>query len=100
MAYQLIFSDTAQRFVQVAPTDFKRILKKRLEVLREHPGIGKPLLKRLSGYYSMRTNKFRIIYRLLIEKNTLEVHYIGPRRDPNEIIHQFKVMNSKFAGSR
>jgi mRNA-degrading endonuclease RelE of RelBE toxin-antitoxin system len=52
--------------------------------------MGKPLLNKLSGYYSLRTNNLRIIYKVLREKQTLEIHYMGQRRDLYEIVNQWK----------
>ena len=90
MDYQLIFSDTVQRVVRLASPELKACYKKKLDQLKEKPGIGKPLLRKLSGYRSVRTNKLRIIYKVLREKKILEVHYLGPRRDLYEIVHQVR----------
>jgi mRNA-degrading endonuclease RelE of RelBE toxin-antitoxin system len=90
MAYQIIFSDTVQNSVRVAAPDLKTLLKKKLKRLKEAPAMGKPLLNKLSGYYSLRTNNLRIIYKVLREKQTLEIHYMGQRRDLYEIVNQWK----------
>jgi mRNA-degrading endonuclease RelE of RelBE toxin-antitoxin system len=90
MAYQIILSDTVQKYVRIASPDLKALLKKKLKKLKDAPAIGRPLLKQLSGYYSLRTNKLRIIYKVFREKQILEVHYMGPRRDLYEIVNQMK----------
>jgi mRNA-degrading endonuclease RelE of RelBE toxin-antitoxin system len=88
MAYQLIFSDTVQNSIRIAAPDLKALLKKKLKKLKEAPAAGKPLLKKLSGYYSLRTNNLRIIYKVIREKQTLEIHYMGQRRDLYELVNQ------------
>ncbi|MFH0725689.1 MAG: type II toxin-antitoxin system RelE/ParE family toxin [Pseudomonadota bacterium] len=90
MAYQLIFSDTVQNLVRAASPDVRAAFKKKMEQLRTTPCIGKPLLRKLAGYYSVRTHKLRIIYKVISEKKLLEVHYVGPPRDLYQIIHQMR----------
>jgi mRNA interferase RelE/StbE len=49
--------------------------------LREDPFLGKALERELTGYYSLRTKKFRVIYRLDHPGKTVQIHYLGYRRD-------------------
>jgi mRNA-degrading endonuclease RelE of RelBE toxin-antitoxin system len=88
MAYQIIFSDTVQNYIRFASPDLKAKLRKKLKKLKEVPTTGMPLLKKLSGYHSLRTNNLRIIYKVIREKQTLEIHYMGQRRDLYEIVNQ------------
>jgi mRNA-degrading endonuclease RelE of RelBE toxin-antitoxin system len=88
MAYQIICSDTVQHSIRIAAPDLKALLKKKLKKLKESPATGMPLLKKMSGYYSLRTNKLRIIYKVISEKQTVEIHYMGERRDLYEILNQ------------
>lgn len=90
MGFQIILSDTVQHFVRIATPDLKTVLKKKLDKLKKAPAAGKPLLKKLSGYYSLRTNNLRIIYKVISEKQTLEIHYMGQRKDLYEIVNQWK----------
>ena len=95
MSYQLIFSDTAQHLFKNATPDLRVGFKRKLEQIKKRPTVGKPLLKKLAGYYSLRTRQLRIIYKILSERNILEVHYLGPRRDMYEIVYQLKVGGQK-----
>lgn len=91
MSYQVIFSDTAQNLVRLAAPELKKGFKRKLEKIREMPSIGKPLLRKLAGYYSLRTKKLRIIYRVNTDRKVLEVHYLGPRIDFYEIVRKLKI---------
>lgn len=90
MDYQLMFSDILQSFVRTAPPDVRAVLKRKLHQLRQTPCMGKPLLKKLSGYYSVRTSTLRIIYKIISDRSIIEVHHIGPRRDLYEIFNQLR----------
>lgn len=90
MTYQVIYSDTAQSLARAAEPELRKGFKKKIDQIREMPFIGKPLLRKLSGYYSLRTKKLRIIYKIIADRKILEVHYLGPRRDLYEIVYQMK----------
>lgn len=90
MSYQIIISETVWSEVRQAGAAFLSSVKKKLKTLKTSPDIGKPLMKRLSGYYSLRTHKYRIVYKIIPEKRILEVHYMGLRRDLHEIIGSIK----------
>ena len=90
MSYQVIFSDTAQNLARTAGPELRKGFKKKLDQIKAMPSIGKPLLRKLAGYYSLRTKKLRIIYKVITDRKVLEVHYLGPRRDLWEIVYQLK----------
>lgn len=82
MSYKIIFSDVANRDIEISKRsgDLSSLKKLHqiLEELREHPetGIGSPeqLRYRLSGYWSRRINlKDRLIYRIYKETVTVSV---------------------------
>lgn len=55
----------------------KQRIRAALDTLREHPSAGKPLRRELSGGWSFRVGRVRIIYRTT--RTVLEVSAIGPR---------------------
>ena len=50
--------------------------------------MGKKLARELSGYRSLRANRFRIVYKVNENEGTLEIHYVGHRKDVYELISQ------------
>jgi len=60
--YRLRYSETSSKQIKSLHPGLKPLIKKHIEELKETPLLGKPLERELSGYYSLRTKKFRIIY--------------------------------------
>jgi mRNA-degrading endonuclease RelE of RelBE toxin-antitoxin system len=54
-------------------------------MLREEPFKGKRLERELSGYRSLRAQRFRIIYMLNEAEKIIEIHYVGHRKDVYEL---------------
>jgi mRNA interferase RelE/StbE len=72
----------------------KPSVKKNIQRLRKNPYLGKALEKELSGYYSLRSKRFRIIYKIDNANKSVQVHYVGHRRDIYEIFKRFYDNNS------
>jgi mRNA-degrading endonuclease RelE of RelBE toxin-antitoxin system len=56
--------------------------------LLESPFSGKGLERELSGYLSMRAKRFRIIYKIRDHEQTIEIHYVGHRKDIYELFKE------------
>jgi mRNA-degrading endonuclease RelE of RelBE toxin-antitoxin system len=89
VSYRLLYSETSGKQIKSLHPELKPLIKKHLETLRETPFLGKPLERELSGYYSLRTKKFRIIYDLDHEKHLIRIHYLGPRKDIYELFRRW-----------
>lgn len=59
------------------PPTIKQKLRGGLDALLQNPHEGKPLQAELSGLWSLRVGRFRIIYRW--EPSFLEIIAVGPR---------------------
>ena len=57
----------------------QRILKK-INQLKEKPELGKPLSGNLSGLWTLRIDKYRVLYRILQDKLIIIVLTIGHRK--------------------
>jgi|CXWL01.1.fsa_nt_gi mRNA-degrading endonuclease RelE of RelBE toxin-antitoxin system len=57
--------------------ELKRRVRLALDALRENPASGKPLMRELAGWWSLRVGPLRIVYRLA--RGTIEIAVIGPR---------------------
>ncbi len=88
MAYRLLYSQTFRDQMRSLHPKVTPVVKGYLEKLKENPFLGKPLEKDLSGYYSLRRKRFRIIYRLDHSHKLIQVHYGGHRRDVYELFRE------------
>jgi mRNA interferase RelE/StbE len=83
--YRLIYSETSFNQIKKLHPYLKPIVKAKIERICANPHIGKLLEKELSGYLSFRAKRYRIIYKVKEDTKTIEMHYIGHRRDIYEI---------------
>ena len=88
MAYRLLYSQTCRERIRSLHPQTKPIVKIQIEKLKENPYLEKALEKELSGYYSLRTRKFRIIYKIHHQKHIVEIHYVGHRKDVYELFKE------------
>ena len=83
--YSLLYSATSRRQVAELHPEIKSVVRSRLDTLRKDPFTGKRLERDLSGYRSLRARRYRIIYKVNEEKESLEIHYVGRRKDIYEL---------------
>ena len=83
--YRLIYSETSCNQITKLHPEIKSIIRAKLYTLKNNPYIGKQLQRDLSGYRSFRANRFRIIYKVNDDNHTIEIHYIGHRKDIYEL---------------
>jgi len=73
--WRLVVTPKVQTTLRVLPPQTKRYVREALEELRKDPWSGKPLRDQLAGLFSLRTRRFRIVYR--IERNLVTVIVVG-----------------------
>jgi len=88
MPYQLLYSKTSRDQIKKLHPDIKSIIHNRLKTIAKKPYIGKRLERDLSGHFSFRASRFRIIYKIREEKQIIEVHYVGHRRDIYDLLKE------------
>ena len=84
-AYRLLYSETSRKQIVELHPELKSVVRSRLDKLRKDPFMGKGLERELSGYRSLRARRYRIIYKVNEEKESLEIHYVGHRKDVYEL---------------
>ena len=94
MPYQLFYSHTSRNQIRKLHPDIKSIIRDRLKTVSQKPYIGKRLERDLSGYFSFRARRFRIIFKIREEEQIIEVHYVGHRRDIYDLLKE-KFQNSE-----
>ncbi len=83
--FKLMYSATSRKQIKMLHPHLKPIVKAKIEQISADPYIGKLLEKELSGYLSFRAKRFRIIYKVQEDTGTIEIHYVGHRKDIYEI---------------
>ena len=79
--FKLLYSATSRKQIKKLHPHLKPIVKARIEQISSDPYIGKLLERELSGYLSFRAKRYRIIYKVQEATKTIEIHYIGHRKD-------------------
>ena len=88
MGYKLLYSQTSMKQIRILHPQIKPVVKSKIEKVQENPFNGKGLEKELSGYWSMCAKRFRIIYRIRDYDQTVEIHYVGHRKDIYELFKE------------
>ena len=81
MDYRVLYSQTSRLQIRALHPRAGSIIKSQVDHLRANPYLGKALEKELSGYYSLRMKRFRIIYKFDDSARIIQIHYVGHRRD-------------------
>ncbi len=88
MSYQLLYSETSRKQIRKLHPQIKPVVKSKIEKLQENPFSGKWLEKELSGYLSTQAKRFRVIYKIRDNDQTIEIHYVGHRKDIYELFKE------------
>ena len=88
MAYRLLYSETSREQIRSLHPDIKSSIKAQIQSIKNNPYSGKPLEKELSGYHSLRTKRFRVIYKIDHDQKIIQIHYVGHRKDVYELFRE------------
>ena len=89
MAFHLLYSETSREQIRSLHPKIKQIVKSHIKKLKEDPYVGKVLERELSGYYSLRMKRFRVIYEIDHQFHIIRIHYVGHRKDIYEVFKEF-----------
>ena len=84
-AYRLVYAALCRRQILRLPPVLKPFARKAIAQQAQEPHTGKRLERELAGYLSLRTKRYRVIYRVDESSRTLEIRYVGHRRDIYEV---------------
>ena len=84
-AYRLVYAAACRRQILRLPPVLKPLVKRAIEQLAQEPHTGKRLERELAGYLSLRAKRYRFIYRVDESSRTVEIRYVGHRRDIYEV---------------
>jgi mRNA interferase RelE/StbE len=83
------FSPEAARFIAKLHPESRKIIRQALDNIRRNPYPGHDLQEELSGFKSVRSKRYRIIYKVEELSNVIDVYLVGQRRD---VYEQFRVL--------
>jgi mRNA-degrading endonuclease RelE of RelBE toxin-antitoxin system len=81
----LVYAASCRRQILRLAPPLKPLIKRAIALLAQEPYMGKRLEQDLAGYLSLRSRRYRVIYRIDENPHTVEIHYIGHRRDVYEV---------------
>ena len=79
--------EAAGLFSKLHPEN-KKLIKSALKDLLQVPYSGQELQEELSGFRSYKSKRYRILYKVNEEENSIEIYYVGHRRDVYEQFRQ------------
>jgi len=88
MPYRIVYSENAGKIIRRLHPSLKSLIRQKIEDLQGDPFLGKALERELTGYYSLRSKKYRVIYRLDHPGKRIQIHYVGYRKDIYDIFRQ------------
>jgi len=79
--YKVFLKKKPELFLKKLDKLERRIILKKLEQLRNNPELGKPLVGKLAGLWSLRIGKYRAIYQIRQSELVILVLKIGHRKE-------------------
>jgi mRNA interferase RelE/StbE len=83
--YRLVYAAGCRNQILRLAPPLKPLVRRAVEMLVQAPHTGKRLERELAGYLSLRAKRYRVIYRINETARTVEIHYVGHRRDIYEV---------------
>ena len=88
MIYQITFDSQIKTIIQHFSPSLKQKIKIAFKEIAQNPYVGKVLQEELSGLYSYRVLRFRLIYMIDSKKKRIDVVTIGPRSSVYDALEQ------------
>jgi mRNA interferase RelE/StbE len=78
------YTPEAAGLISMLHPEIKSMIRIAIDELRTNPFLGDDLQDELSGFKSYKPRRYRILYKFEEEENTIDVYYVGHRRDVYE----------------
>jgi mRNA-degrading endonuclease RelE of RelBE toxin-antitoxin system len=79
--YRPRFTREASHVIAHLSPEAKRLIRASIDELIASPAKGNELQMELSGFRSLRSKKYRIIYKMNENDASIDIYYVGPRKD-------------------
>ena len=77
--YKIEIAPKAQNQLKRLKIKYKLSISSIIEDLKEDPFVGKPLQRDFTGKYSYRVGVYRVVYRINLKRNLVEIISAGHR---------------------
>lgn len=81
MIYEVVLTETSQIFLKKCSQELRQRITKKFEALAEYPELGKPMVGKLAGLWSLRIGKYRALYQIQRGQLIILVLKIDHRKD-------------------
>lgn len=81
MSFKILLSPQSDRFLKKLDESTGKRIKDKLRALSNNPELGKPLVGRLAGLWSLRIGDYRAIYQIRRPELLILVLKIGHRKN-------------------
>jgi len=79
--YRARFTPEASRIIAHLPPEGKRLIRTAIDELTLLPFRGDELHMELSGFRSLKSRRYRIIYKINESCSSVDIYYVGQRKD-------------------
>ena len=86
--FGLKFTPESARILSKLHPDNKKLIKQALVELGKNPYAGSDLQEELFGFKSFKLKRFRVLYDINEEDNTIRIYHIGHRKDVYQQFHR------------
>jgi len=86
--YRPRFTPEASRLIAHLPPEVKRLIRTSVDELVSRPYEGDELQMELSGFRSLKSKRYRIIYKVNEADSSIDIYYVGPRKDVYETFRE------------
>ena len=92
--FSMRYTPETSRLLSKLHPENKKLIRAALEDLRNNPYAGRDLQEELYGYKSFKLKRYRVLYNINEEENTIQIFHIGHRKDVyeqlNRLLNQLK----------
>ena len=93
--YRPRFTPEASRILAHLPPEVKRFIRTAIDELTIRPYEGDELQMELSGFRSLKSRRYRIIYKVNEADSSIDIYYVGPRKD---VYNTFRELLERWKG--
>ena len=86
--FSMRYTPEDSRLLSKLHPENKKLIRAALEDLRNNPYAGNDLQEELYGYKSFKLKRYRVLYNINEEENTIQIFHIGHRKDVYEQFHR------------
>lgn len=87
-AYKRRFTPHAAGLISQLVPQIKTAIRSLCDLLLENPFMGKSLSRELAGFYSIRHNRYRVIYRVDPANRLIIIEFVGRRDNVYDLFSQ------------